>query len=99
MTLLGISTANIPVESIDNSIILVKCMSIILLVGASIFTLRLRDALVFFLAVLMRGILMIYPDTFVTHMNITGIAFVIYIFTALGIPYILTRSDKAILQN
>ena len=74
-------------------------MSIILLIGASIFTLRLRDAFIFFLAVLMSGILMIYPDTFVTHMGITAVAFALYIFAALGMPYILTRSDKVILQS
>ncbi len=99
LTILWISTVHIPLESVDNSIILVKCMSIILLVGASIFTLRLRDAFIFFLAVLMSGILMIYPDTFVTHMSVTLMTFIIYILVALAIPYILTRSEKLILQS
>ncbi len=79
--------------------ILVKCMSIILLIGASIFTLRLRDASVFFLAVLMSGILMVYPNTFATHMSITVMAFVVYIFATLSIPYMLTRSADPILQK
>ncbi len=74
-------------------------MGIILLVGASVFTLRLRDAFVFFLAVLMSGILMIYPNTFVTHMSITLMTFIIYILVALAIPYILTRSEKVIRQS
>lgn len=74
-------------------------MGVILLVGASIFTLRLRDAFIFFLAVLMSGILMIYPDTFVTHMGVTLMTFIIYILVALAIPYILTRSEKLILQS
>lgn len=99
LTLLWITTVNIPIDSVDNSIILVKCMSIVLLIGASIFSLRLRDAFIFFLAVFMSGILMVYPDTFATHMNITVIAFIVYFLLALVIPYILTRSEKLILQS
>lgn len=98
IVLLGITSMNI--MFIDNeSILLVKLMSIILLVWASVFTLRLRDAFTFFLAVLMSGILMVYPNTFETHMGITILAFIVYIFASLIIPYILTRSENVVIHR
>lgn len=42
---------------------------------------------------------MVYPNTFDTHVGITLISFLIYIFGVLIIPYILTRSEKPIAQK
>lgn len=99
LTFLGIVTVDMNLAMESTTILLVKVMSILLLVGASIFTLHLRDAFVFFLAALMSWILMVYPNTFDTHVGITLISFLIYIFGVLIIPYILTRSEKPIAQK
>ena len=42
---------------------------------------------------------MVYPNTFDTHVGITLISFLIYIFGVLIVPYILTRSEKPIAQK
>ena len=71
-------------------------MAILLLIGASVFTLRSRDAVYFLMAIILSGILMIYPNTFGLSVVITTIALAIYLIISLIVPYSLMRDDSAI---
>lgn len=78
-------------------IILTKCMSIFLLIGAGIFTLRLRNGFLFFLAIVLSGMLMIYPDTFERAFSYSTIAITLYLIISLILPYIMTRDSRPIM--
>ena len=71
-------------------------MAIFLLIGASIFTIRLRDAIYFLMAVVLSGILMIYPNTLDLTISVTVIALAVYAIISLLVPYFLMRDDRAI---
>ena len=73
-------------------------MSIFLLIGAGIFTLRLRNGFLFFLAIVLSGILMIYPDTFEMAFSYSTIAITLYLVLSLLIPYLMTRDDCPIMH-
>ncbi len=94
VALLGVST-HTGVIDID-SILATKAMGIFLLIGASILTLRIRDVFLFFLAILLSGVLMIYPDTFGDSLFFSSLIVVAYWFFSLLIPFFLTRDTKPI---
>jgi Predicted membrane protein (DUF2339) len=79
-----------------SSLISTRAMAIFLLIWASIFTLRSRDAIYFLMAIILSGILMIYPDTFSVSISITTVALGIYLLISLVVPYILMRDDRVI---
>lgn len=97
VALLGVSTHT---GSIDvDSVLMTKAMGILLLIGASIFTLRLRDVFLFFLAILLSGILSIYPDTFGDSLFLSSLIVVAYWVFSLLIPFLLTRDSKPLVHR
>ncbi len=96
LTFAGITFADAGVAIDLSTIISTRAMAIFLLIWASIFTLRSRDAVYFLMAVILSGILMIYPDTFGVSISITSIALVIYLLISLSVPYILMRDTRVI---
>lgn len=99
LNFLGISTVDSGVSMNIESIMLMKWVSIILLIGASIFAFRLRDAFIFFLAIIMSGILLVYPNTFSEYSYITISSFLLFWILSLLVPYILTRDNTALSQK
>jgi Predicted membrane protein (DUF2339) len=98
LCLLGIATLD--TASVDPaSLIMTKGMAIVLLVWASIFTFRLRDALIFFLSIIMSGILLIYPDSFENIPVLTSLAFFSYLVISLLVPYVLIRDESPLLRK
>lgn len=99
LNLFGILTMDSTVIMNTESIMLMKWMSILIFIGASIFAFRLRDAFIFFLATIISGILLIYPNTFSNYFGITLFSFLTFWFLSLLVPYILTRNDSQIGQK
>jgi hypothetical protein len=71
-------------------------MAVFLLIGASVFAIRLREALYLLMAIILSGILMIYPDTFAMSISVTTAALAVYLLISLIVPYILMGDDRAI---
>ncbi len=95
LTLVGITVAD-PIAIDLSTILSTRAMAILLLIGASIFTIRLRDAIYLLMAIILSGILMIYPNMFEMSITITTLALSIYLLISLIVPYILMRDDQMI---
>lgn len=98
IALLGFSTADTVVALDTQSILAVKIMGIVLLIGASIFTLRLRDAMIFLLSIIIAGIFTIYPNVAHGYLGISLVTSVFYLICSLLVPYVLTAT-KELLQH
>ncbi len=71
-------------------------MSIILLMWVSIFTLKLKDATIFLMGIIMSGIMVLYPDTFVDSLWASLVTSLIYLLLSLSVPYILTTHKNQV---
>jgi len=96
ITFAGITFADSSIVMDLTTLISTRTMAILLLLGASIFTLRLRDALYFLMAIILSGILMLYPNTFELSHSVTTAFFALYAVISLIIPYILIKTDAHI---
>jgi hypothetical protein len=95
LTLVGITVTD-PVAIDLSAIISTRAMAMFLLLGASVFAIRLREALYLLMAIILSGILMIYPDTFAMSISVTTAALAVYLLISLIVPYILMGDDRAI---
>jgi hypothetical protein len=95
LTLIGITVAD-PVDIDISTIISTRVMALLLLIWGSMFTIRLREALYFLMSILLSGILVLYPDTFIMSNFVTVWALVVYGFISFIVPYILMDGSREI---
>lgn len=89
---LGISTTSLDIEMwtfVD--ILSVKAMALFLLLFGSVFALRMRDMMMYFLAVVLSGILLIYPNLMERAPGITLFAYSVFSGITFLIPVLLVR--------
>jgi Predicted membrane protein (DUF2339) len=78
------------------SILSLRIIALLVLLGSSIFASRLRTGIVFFLWIIMSGILLIYPDTTEMLPFFSIVSGGIYLALSLIAPYILTQKEQKI---
>ena len=89
---LGISTASLDIDMwtfVD--MLSVKAMALFLLIFGSVFALRMRDMMMYFLAVVLSGILLIYPNLMERAPGITLLAYSVFTGITFLIPVLLVR--------
>ena len=89
---LGISTSSLDTEIwtlVD--MLSVKVMALFLLIFGSVFALRMRDMMMYFLAVVLSGILLIYPNLMERAPGITLLAYSVFTGITFLIPVLLVR--------
>lgn len=69
----------------------IKAMALFLLAFGSVFSLRTRDVTIYFLSVLLSGMLLIYPNLMERAPSITLIAYSIFSGITFLIPALLLR--------
>lgn len=78
------------------SIMMIKGMALLLFLGASFFALRLQDAFVYFLAIVMSGILFIMPNTSALFPLLTALPVIIYLLGSFLVPLLLNRKRDGV---
>ena len=86
---LGISTSSLDTEMWTLVDMLSMVMALFLLIFGSVFALRMRDMMMYFLAVVLSGILLIYPNLMERASDITLIAYGIFTSITFLIPALL----------
>lgn len=78
------------IESQDTFI--VKGFSLLLLVGASIFTLRLKSVSLFLFGVIASGFLIMYPNSVSLSLTWTAGIYILYSIISYGVPYFILQN-------
>lgn len=96
---LGINSLYIADIVTSTDILLIKGMALFLLIGASVFAIRLKDAAIYFFATIASGLLIAYPNTVLGYLSTTILAYSVYFILSFVIPYILMQKTGEGLQR